>query len=284
MKKRKTGFAAKNAVIIAVLFFIANIILGIVLINESRNALKTLIHNRMLDISNTAADMINGDDLKLLTKEDKGTVKYQKINDTLAVFQENIDLKYIYCIKPLDDTHFVFSVDPTIEDPGEFGSPIVYTEALAKAAKGTPAVDNEPYSDAWGNFYSAYTPVFDSKGEVAGIVAVDFDADWFDAQIAKQSYSIAINCIVVVAISVALIIIYTSKTRKQMSAIQEDLADVAADIDELNSEINPDFVPNQSDQSKVGNVSEIAQRIHGVREEYDKRLGVGLPRTLLFRA
>ena len=86
MKKRKTGFAAKNAVIIAVLFFIANIILGIVLINESRNALKTLIHNRMLDISNTAADMINGDELKALKKEDKGTAEYQKINDTLAVF------------------------------------------------------------------------------------------------------------------------------------------------------------------------------------------------------
>ena len=163
MKKRKTGFAAKNAVIIAVLLFAANIILGIVLISESRDSLKTLIHNRMLDISNTAADMINGDDLESLKKEDKGTEKYQKINDTLAVFQENIDLKYIYCIKPVDDTHFVFSVDPTIEDPGEFGTPIVYTDALAKAAKGTPAVDNEPYSDAWGNFYSAYTPVFDSK-------------------------------------------------------------------------------------------------------------------------
>lgn len=266
MKKRKSGFAAKNTVIIAVLFFIANIILGIVLINESRNALKTLIHNRMLDISNTAADMINGDELKALKKEDKGTAEYQKINDTLAVFQENIDLKYIYCIKPLDDTHFVFSVDPTIEDPGEFGSPIVYTEALAKAAKGTPSVDNEPYSDAWGNFYSAYTPVFDSKGEVAGIVAVDFDADWFDAQIAKQSFAIAINCIVVIIISVALIIIFTSRTRKQMKAIQEDLADVAADIDELNSEMNSDFVPNRSDQGKVGNVSEIARSIHGVRE------------------
>lgn len=266
MKKRKTGFAAKNAVIIAVLLFAANIILGIVLISESRDSLKTLIHNRMLDISNTAADMINGDDLESLKKEDKGTEKYQKINDTLAVFQENIDLKYIYCIKPVDDTHFVFSVDPTIEDPGEFGSPIVYTDALAKAAKGTPAVDNEPYSDAWGNFYSAYTPVFDSKGDVAGIVAVDFDAGWFDAQIAKQTNAIAINCIVVIIICTVLIIVFTAKTRKQMSAIQEDLASVAADIDELNSEINPDFVPNRSDQSRVGNVSEIAQSLHSVRE------------------
>ena len=60
------------------------------------------------------------------------------------------------------DKEFVFSVDPTIEDPGEFGSPVMYTDALYKAANGTAAIDEEPYSDAWGKIYSAYSPVFDS--------------------------------------------------------------------------------------------------------------------------
>ena len=63
--------------------------------------MKTLINNRMLDISKSAADMINGDVLERLQKEDKGTPEYQQINDFLAVFQRNIDLKYIYCIRDL---------------------------------------------------------------------------------------------------------------------------------------------------------------------------------------
>ena len=188
-----------------------NLLLGAVMINNSRSALKTLIQNRMLDIANTAADMLDGDVLMNIQVTDKGTPEYNKINDTLAVFQDNIDLKYIYCIRAASEKEFVFTVDPTIDDPGEFGDPIVYTDALYEASKGVASVDNEPYTDAWGKFYSAYSPVFDSKGQVAGIVAVDFDAEWYDSQIEKQSRSILLCCIVSVIIGVGLLLFATGR-------------------------------------------------------------------------
>ena len=72
--------------------------------------------------------------------------------------------------------NFSFSVDPAPDDPGEFGAPVVYTEALYKASLGIPSVDEVAYTDAWGRFYSAYSPVFNSNGKVAGIVATDFSA------------------------------------------------------------------------------------------------------------
>ena len=46
---------------------------------------------------------------------------------------------------------------------------LVYTDALYEASKGYAAADNKQYEDAWGTFYSAYSPVFDSDGKVAGI-------------------------------------------------------------------------------------------------------------------
>ena len=86
----------------------------------------------------------------------------------------------IYCVRALDDGSFVFTIDPDPESPGAFGDHIPYTEALYNASLGTPGVDKEAYVDQWGRFYSAYSPVFDSNGNVTDIVAVDFTADWVD--------------------------------------------------------------------------------------------------------
>ena len=128
--------------------------------------MKTLIHQRMLDISNTAAASLDGDVLGSLTEEDVWNDDYQLITDELLVYQDNIDLSYIYCITKNDDGDFVFSVDPTIDDQGEFGEPVVRTKALEKAFAGQAAVDDEPYQDRWGRFYSAYSPVFDKNGKI----------------------------------------------------------------------------------------------------------------------
>lgn len=137
-----------------------NVSLGYLLMSQAKKSIITLMQTRMLDISNTAAAMIDGDALERVTPADEGTQDYESIMRTLTYFQDNIDLKYIYCIRDMGDGKFSFGLDPTVEDPGEFGSPIVYTDALYKASQGTPAADDKYYEDAWGRFYSAYSPVF----------------------------------------------------------------------------------------------------------------------------
>lgn len=274
-KTRAPGFAGRLIIITVVLLLTVNVVLGTILVNNSKNAIKSLMQSRMLDISCSAADMLDGDVLKSLKKEDQGTAKYQKIIDTLAPFRDNIDLKYIYCISETDDGEFVFSVDPTIEDPGEFGSPVVFTSALYEASKGKPSVDFEPYTDAWGRFYSAYSPVFDSNGEVAGIVAVDFSADWFDNQINNQTWSILICSALTVIVGVLTVVLATARMRREMKSITRDLADVAADVDELNRNINPNAVSNYKKHGLSNDIHAIALNIHEAREslrEYTENL------------
>lgn len=223
MKKNALNNPTVSVAIVAIFILTLNAILGFILIEQSSNSMKTLIQNRMLDISTTAADMLNGDELKKLKAEDKGTAEYQRVNDTLAYFQRNIELKYIYCIQKVGEREFVFSVDPTIEDPGEFGSPIVYTDALYLAGLGHPAVDEEPYTDAWGRFYSAYSPVFDSTGNVAGIVAVDFSAQWYDDQIAQQKNTIAACMIVSLLLCIFLVAMSTRQLRQRVKEVTAEL-------------------------------------------------------------
>ncbi len=214
MNKRRLSFSAELSVIVSLILLAANIILGKVLLDNSRKAIMEQIDNRMLDIVNTAADMLDGDILRDIQKEDEGTPEYALLEDPLRVFQDNINLKYIYCIRDMGNKEFTFTIDPAVVDEGEFGEPVHYTDALYEASLGTPAVDKVPYTDDWGRFYSAYSPVFDSDGKVAGIVAVDFSADWYDAQIAEMNRVIFYGSLYEAIIGVSLIFWVTGRMRK----------------------------------------------------------------------
>ena len=86
-----------RAVLLVTFFLIAtSVILGTLLARQSNDALKTLIDERMLDVVNSAADMIDGDALKTITDQDKGTEAYDKIYATLSAFEKNIGLEFIY--------------------------------------------------------------------------------------------------------------------------------------------------------------------------------------------
>lgn len=238
MKKRKFGELSRYIIIISIFLILVNLVLGLFLINQSQDAIIYQIEGRMLDIANTAADMLNGDELGRMTKDDVDTPEYQKVVATLSNFWANIQLKYIYCIKQVGEKEFVFSIDPTQPDPGEFGEPVVYTDALYAASKGTASVDKVPYEDDWGRFYSAYSPVFDSQGKVAGIVAVDFSADWYDEQLAAQRRTVLVVCGLSLLAGGLVVVIITERTRKRNRLLYAQLNSLADNIEALVDEVS----------------------------------------------
>jgi len=279
MKDRGISFRTQVIIIVSVLLLAANVLLGTVLMSQSKAAMKTLIHDRMLDIANTAAAMLDGDALELLEPEDEGTEGYQAVMDALTIFQDNIDLEYIYCVRDLGGGRFVFTVDPTVEDPGQFGEPVVYTEALHTASLGTPAVDEEPYSDDWGRFYSAYSPVFDSAGAVAGIVAVDFSAEWYDAQIARHTNAILLASVLSLLLGAVIVLLVTSRLRKRFRTLNAELGELAGDVDALTREFTvtsgwesrPLPAPGAEADSRPGDeINELGRRVRAMQEELRK--------------
>lgn len=107
------------------------------------------------------------------------------MKNTLVCFQSNIGLEYVYAIRETADGSFMVVIGPSGDEKGQYGKLIHDTEALRKAGQGTPTVDEKSYVDDFGHFYSAYSPVFDSSGKGAGVVAADFQADWYDAHLTK---------------------------------------------------------------------------------------------------
>ena len=197
----KHSLSTKIILMVECILLISSILFCSVSIYRSRVGIRKAIQQRMLDIANCASGSVSGEMMKTLSKETVGSEDYNKIYDTLTVFRDNVELEYVYCIKEAAPDTFIFTMDLDQVSPASYGDPVEYTAALSIAGKGKASVDETPYTDQWGEFYSAYSPVFDNEGNVAGIVAVDFAVDWFENQLSSQTRSTVIGYIIVLFIS-----------------------------------------------------------------------------------
>ena len=241
-----------RAILVVTLFLLAtSVVLGMSLTQQSRNAMKTLIDDRMLDVVNTAADMIDGDTLESATRQTLHSDEYQELFGTLAHFKRNIGLEFIYAIRPGDNGTYIFVADPAEKNASEFGDKVHITDALLIAGRGKPAVDEVPYTDAFGTFYSAYSPVFNSSGEVAGIVAADFLAEWYENEVNMNTLTIIAACFLFTAIGIVIILVVTRKYNEQLDAINVSLTDFARDLDVMMGELPQSGGTPQADEASL---------------------------------
>ena len=193
--------STKIIIMVECILLVSSILFCSVSIYRSRLGIRKAIQQRMLDIANCAAGSVNGEVMKNFTEDQVGSNAYNNVYDTLTIFRDNVELEYVYCIKEDTPGNFIFIMDTDPVSPASYGDSVKYTEALAQAGMGTAAVDEVPYTDQWGSFYSAYSPVFDSTGKVVGIVVADFSSDWFDGQLASQTRSMVLGYAVILVSS-----------------------------------------------------------------------------------
>ena len=237
MKGRKLSFTTRYVLAFGILLLVATTALGIVVLSQSMSAMEALINKNMLDVVKSAAESLDGDALGALTEDDVDGPVFRDVKERLLAFQRSVDIHFIYAVKQVGEDKFIFTVDPDPVDPGEFGEEIVTTPALLQAAKGTPTVDSEPAADRWGNFYSAYSPVYDSSGSIAGIVGVDFDATWYDGQIRGYATSIAVITTVSTLLGAAIVAHISHRVRVRFNDLDAGLSELSGDVDLLMDEV-----------------------------------------------
>ena len=243
MKLKKMSLATRYIILMCALLLAVNLVMGFVLVGQTKIALKTQINARMLDTAKTAAAALDGDKLASVTASDTYGDLYDEIAGVLRLFADNTDLTYIYTIQDMGNEQFGFIIDIDPDDPGMFGEEVVTTDALVNASHGTPDVDEEAFQDRWGRFYSAYAPVYDSAGNIVGMVGVDFDALWYEQQITRYNVSIIVISIAAVVIGAMLVVAIVSRIISRFRKLYSELSDLSEDIEELNRDIaqNQDF-------------------------------------------
>ena len=246
----KNNLSTKIILLVEAILLLFGILFCAVSVYRSRIGIRKAIQQRMLDIANCASGSVNGDVLGALTEDDVGSPVYNDLYNTLAVFRDNVELEYVYSIREAGEGDFIFTMDLDPLTPASYGDSVKYTEALAKAGRGTASVDEVPYSDQWGEFYSAYSPVFDSYGNVAGIIAVDFSADWFESQLSSQTRSTVLSCVAILPISLlvgAVLSVITVRpfVRNQAKLLEEKVSAESA------NRAKSDFLANMSHEIRT---------------------------------
>ena len=225
--KKITSLSSRILRLVFTILLVSEALICAASIIQSRAAIRSSVCQRMIDIANCAAGSVDGDIHKRLTPEDVGSDEYMKIYNSLAVYRDNVELEYVYALRVEDDGRFTYTVDPSVDEPEEFGDELEYTEGLYRASLGEPSVDDWQATDEWGTFYSSYSPIFDSAGEVAGIVGVDFSVEWFKGQMNRHTMNMVLISLIILFVTAAFTWIMCFVWIRSVTGPLEYMTDVA---------------------------------------------------------
>lgn len=152
-------------------------------VQEAKTALTDQMKEELFLTSKVMSSQIDGDLLYQINgKEDTENEAfmqvYQKLDELRGDNGEIIT--YLYVLRLDEEGNARFIVDGAYLTDGIID---VYADQLYEDApiedirKGSaaPHVSDEPYTDEWGTFMTGYAPIYDSSGNVAGVLGVDFD-------------------------------------------------------------------------------------------------------------
>ena len=199
----------REALVASVCVFIVCIVCNLAVTLLAKHTLKTEIQERVRDFAGLASEFTNGDLHESIVKpEQQGSPEYMKIvdiyhrilnTDSAMDADEDNNLRFLYTLVLHDDKAY-FVVDSQYAEKSQEGDKDLtrqtpagimeeYKEASPKLMQAlkdhVPTVEDEPYTDEWGSFISAYVPLYNSKHQAVGVVGADINATDFNQSMLK---------------------------------------------------------------------------------------------------
>ena len=163
-------------------------------------------------------------------------------------------IPYIY-ITRLENGHQVFIVDPDIDTPAKYGSEVVHTPSQKIAWAGQAKVDDNTYTDEWGTYYTAWSPVKDSEDRVVGLVGVDFEASQIRKELANSMIVVVSSTLILLALCIVSFSLYSSRVRKRSTQLGNEINDLSNDLKTMFNEIEgieKDSTPEEPEEESTG--------------------------------
>ena len=190
-----------------------------------------------------AMEIIDGDEFEAFCKNpSEENPFYESTRLALLDLKQTVNCQYLYTMVPVKGTLFKYIIDGSC-DPSdeEHFSPLGteediedYGEGPLKAmADGNIHSSGLEHQAEWGYTISSYGGIKNSKGQVIGFIGCDFNVDDILTMLRKRIINIAIVSIIILALGILLIILFTADifgTMKSISGAMENIASGKADL------------------------------------------------------
>lgn len=112
--------------------------------------------------------------------EDMESDLYRNSKEVLLEMKNSAGVMYLYTAKENEDGNFIYVLDG-LEEEQDFrfpGDPIeeAIVDDMKLALSGVDVISEEIYHTDWGDIYIAYLPVHNQRGEILGVVGIEFEA------------------------------------------------------------------------------------------------------------
>lgn len=248
MEVRKMSLVKRILISLTVVILLGNIVIGGVFAKCASAMMIEQIGSNATNLASVAAAQVDVDAFLSLEEGCEDNEEYMKVYDTLVSFLDNSQMQFIYTNRINDEGEFVFVVDTDDpEDRGMINEVCEMTDSAEAALGGVATADSEPTSDQWGTYISAYAPIRDGEGNVAGVVGVDIDYEWVQKQISAVTMVVAIVTLIVIALVIGALFIVCRRITNGLAYLNSEVSALADGSGNLNREV----VINSGDELEV---------------------------------
>ena len=238
MKTRKIGIFNQLFILLAMLLFLGNSILGYLSYMRSEDILFEQIQTNAKNIAQCTAANVNGNILKDITAGEEHTPEYATIIDELSLFRDNADIEYIYTLRKTGENEFVFIVDSDPDEPASIGDACESTAALNEAfSNQITTADEDVFEDEWGKHISVYSPIWDND-TIVGAVGVDISANWIETQMQTLRNLVFITFAITYIVSVVILLFIMKKFKKSIIKLNDKVKELASGSGDLTREVD----------------------------------------------
>lgn len=234
-KVRKIAMSWKITFAALIIAVIVSGMISFISINMIKKSLLDQSKNKAATVARNAASFVDVDKFTSLNEGDEDTDAFGEIVTYLSAFIDD-DIMYIYTMKE-EDGVVSFVVDADTEDGASIGEEYESYEEIDKAFEGNVTVDSEMSSDEWGNFYSAFAPIYDDSGNVCGIVGVDCEVSSINLKIKKIINMLLISQLGALIIALVISIFVGKIMSRNVEKINSKVDELANSEGDLTKEI-----------------------------------------------
>ncbi len=232
-RMKLSGKFALTSLLVAL--FVSLLISGIS-IRYMKNYLLNVSRSQAMSVAQTAAGIIDGDQIASIQPGDEGTDDHLEVLAQLQTFLIDEDIAYIYTMRQ-NDGAVEFLVDADTEEGAAIGEEYETYDKIDMAFAGEASMDDEVTTDEWGSFYSAFAPITNAAGEVVAIVGVDCTVDSIDEKVGEMTKTLIIVLVICVIVAFAISMLTGQLMAKNVLVINRKMDELAGSEGDLTQEI-----------------------------------------------